>query len=232
MVAGTSQRLGPANPSENAEVCMDGFQLKESSEKSEKLLGVVFQPNLKWNAHLLELQGKLKDRITGLTKVQHVVSLAFRKTLTEGLFNSVLTYCMPVWGGADKGGLQDLQVMQNRAAQLALNYPPRSNRKTMYEKLDWMTINQLVVYHSVIGVYRMRTSGEPEYLAEVLVQDNILNHIVIPNTDLTLAKKSFCYRAGENWNIIPEAIRSIEKIASFKKEVRKWIKMRIPRFLE
>ena len=31
MVAGTSQILGPANPSENAEVCMDGFQLKECS---------------------------------------------------------------------------------------------------------------------------------------------------------------------------------------------------------
>ena len=97
---------------------MDGFPLKESDEKSEKLLGVIFQPNLKWNAHLLELLGKLKDRITGMIKVKHVVSLAFRKTLAEGLFNSVLTYCMPVWGGADKGGLQDLQVMQNRAAQL------------------------------------------------------------------------------------------------------------------
>ena len=57
------------DPTENAEVSMDGFPLKESKEKSEKLLGVVFQPNLKWNAHLVELKGKLKDRITGLTKV-------------------------------------------------------------------------------------------------------------------------------------------------------------------
>ena len=61
IVAGTSQRLLLANPTGNAEVFMDGFPLKESEEKSEKLLGVVFQPNLKWNAHLLELQGKLKD---------------------------------------------------------------------------------------------------------------------------------------------------------------------------
>ena len=73
MVAGTSKRLLLANPTENAEVFMDGFHLKESEEKSEKLLGVVFQPNLKWNAHLLVLQGKLKDRITGLIKVQYVV---------------------------------------------------------------------------------------------------------------------------------------------------------------
>ena len=122
--------------------------------------------------------------------------------------------------------------MQNRAAQLVLNYPPRSNRKTMYDKLEWMTINQLVCYHSVIGVYKIRKSGEPEYLAEVLLQDNFRGNLVIPIADLTLAKKSFCYRAGESWNIIPEAIRSIEKIASFKKEVKKWIKMTVLRFLE
>ena len=74
--------------------------------------------------------GKLKDRINGLV-------------LTEGLFNGVLSYCLPVWVGAVKGGLQDLQVMQNRAGQLVLNYPSRSNRTTMLDKSEWMTINQL-----------------------------------------------------------------------------------------
>ena len=158
MVAGTSQRLLRVKPAETADVHMDNFTLEESDDKSEKLLGVVFQPNLKWNSHLLELQDKLKDRLTGIMKVRYVVSLSFRKTLAEGLFNSVLTYCMPVWGGADKGGLQDLQVMQNRAAQLVLNSPPRSSRNSMYDKIDWLTINQLVSYHSMITVYKIRKS--------------------------------------------------------------------------
>ena len=95
-----------------------------------------------------------------------------------------------------------------------------------------MTKTQLVTYHSVIGVYKIRKSGEPEYLAEILLPDNIRRNIIIPVTELTLAKNSFCYREAESWNIIPEAKRSIAKIASFKREVRKWIKMRIPRFLE
>ena len=232
MVAGTSQRLMMANPSEHVDVVMDGISLEESEERKEKLLGVVFQPSLKWNAHIGELQDKLKDRITGLIKTQKIVSMEFRKTLAEGLFLSVLTYCMPVWGGADQGGVQDLQVLQNRAAQLVLNLPPRSNRNLMYDKLNWMTVSQLVVYHSVIAVYRIRQSKEPEYLADLLCRDNFRGRIVVPITDLTLCRKSFCFRAAEDWNSIPEAIRKIQKISSFKKELRKWIKLRIQRFHE
>ena len=76
-----------------------------------------------------EVQSKLKDRLTGLMKTRFIVTYPFRKTVAEGIFTSVLTYCIPAWGGLDKGDLQDLQVMQNKAAQIVLNLPPRSNRK-------------------------------------------------------------------------------------------------------
>ena len=32
------------------------------------------------------------------------------KTITEGLFNSVLLYCLPLFGGFDKGKIQATQV--------------------------------------------------------------------------------------------------------------------------
>ena len=142
-------------PEENLNINMDGFQLTESEEKCEKLLGVTLQPNLKWTKHAQELQKKLKDRLTGLMKTRHIVTYAFRKTVAEGIFMSVLTYCIPAWGGLDQGDLQDLQVMQNKAAQIVLNLPPRSNRKMMYTSLSWLTVNQLIFFHSVLAVSKI-----------------------------------------------------------------------------
>ena len=230
MVGGTSQRRQIVKPEENIDIEMDGFPLKESVEKSEKLLGVILQPNLKWNKHIHELQNRLKDRLTGLTKIRYIVSASFRKAAAEGIFTSVLTYCMPAWGGADKGDLQDLQVMQNRAAQIVLNLPPRSHRNTMFTRLGWLTVRQLIFFHSVLTVYKIRKFQEPEYLASFLCQDNFRKNIIIPHTTLTLAKKSFCYRGAEAWNIVPERIRGLEKIESFKKEVKKWTKENVTRF--
>ena len=135
-----------------------------------------------------------------------------------------------VYAGLDQGDLQDLQVMQNKAAQTVLNLPPRSNRKMMYTSLSWLKVNQLIFFHSVLAVSRIRKTSEPEYLTRFLSNDNLRGNIIIPHSTLTLAKKSFCFRGAENWNIVPEEIRSLEKIDCFKRELKKWTLTNVDRF--
>ena len=193
------------------------------------ILGVTLQSNLKWTKHTQQLQQKLKNRLSGLIKVRFIISYPFRKTLAEGIFTSILTYCIAAWHG---GCWQRwLTGSTGHAEHVVLNLPPRTHRDTMYSQLGWLTINQLVFFHSVMAVYKIRKSQEPEYLASLLCQDNIRKNIIIPHSTLTLAKKSFCYRSAESWNIVPEQIRSLEKIESFKRELKKWTLMNIERFL-
>ena len=232
MIVGTSQRLVRMNPGRELDITMDNVQLEETSEPHETILGVALQPNLKWHAHVETLMKKLKSRITGLTKIKYVLSLSFRKTILEGIFNSVLTYCMPVWGGTEKGNIQDLQVLQNRAVRHVLHHPPFSNRKEMYDQMGCVTVHQLIFYHSIVTVYKIRKSGEPEYLSQYLTNDNIRGNIVIPVTDLSLAMKSFCFRSGNDWNALPQDIRNIAKIGPFKQRLKLWTKDNIKRFLD
>ena len=42
--------------------------------------------------------------------------LYYQKTVAEGIFSSLLVYCLPLFGGLDKGQLNQLQMMQNKAA--------------------------------------------------------------------------------------------------------------------
>ena len=85
---------------------------------------------------------------------------------------SVLTYCIPVWGGTDKGHLRELQILQNRAAEIVLNLPTRSHRNMMFDALNWLTVNQLITYHSVVTVCKIRKANEAEYLFNLLGNDN------------------------------------------------------------
>ena len=105
----------------------------------------------------------MKTRLTGLCKIRNIVpSINLRKQVAEGIFTSVLVYCMPLWGGCDKGDIRDLQVLQNRAAQHVLRLPRRSSRKDMFDRLGWLSVQQLVYYHTIMAVYKMRQTGEPE----------------------------------------------------------------------
>ena len=198
MVTGTSIRLKKMDIANTIDIVMDGFKLEESEERFETLLGVQVQPDLKWSKHVEELKSKLKTRLTGLRKTRNFLSYAFRKTVAEGIFNSVLIYCIPLWGGGDKGDTQDLQILQNQAAQHVLLLPPRSNRKMMYDKLDWMSVNQLIFYHSVMTVFKIRLTGEPEYLADKMGYDNYRGCLIVRTTAL-----SFCFCGGDSWPSLP-----------------------------
>ena len=141
-----------------------------------------------------------------------------------------MVYCLPLYGGCGKGDLEALQVLQNKAAQIVTRSPPRSRRIPMFEKLDWLSVNQLIAYHTLIQIFKIRKSRQPEYLYEIVGRDNRNGHIIVSNTDLSLAKTSFTFRGPELWNSLPVTIRNSEKIRVFKKTCRKWIKETVPRF--
>ena len=230
MTVGTSRRLQSLET--KVSVVMDGFTLVESSDKVETLLGCLIEPGLKWHKQVDELVGKLRKRLTALAHLRNIVPYHLRKTITEGMFTSVMSYCLPVFGGCDKEELQTLQVMQNKAARLVSHFPLRAPRKEIYATLGWLSVNQLVFYHSMISTFRIRQSGEPEYLSNLQARDGRTGRIIISNTTLTLAKRSYSYRASAQWNSIPDNIRNIRRVSQFKVQIRKWILLHVDQFVD
>ena len=226
LTVGTSRRLQSLE--NKVQVVMDGYTLEES--KVETLLGCQIEPGLKWHKHIEELVKKLRKRLTGLAHLRNILPFNLRKTITEGMFTSVLAYCLPVFGGCDQEELQALQVMQNKAARLVSHFPTRVPRKEMYSYLGWMSVNQLIFYHSALSTYRIRQSNQPEYLSSLLSNDGMTGRIIVPNTRLTLAKRSYCYRGAAQWNSIPENIRKMRKVSQFKVLLRKWILVNVTQF--
>ena len=85
---------------------------------TEKLQGCYIDQNLTWKTPIKELSSKLKERSGCLSQLKFVQKQDSRKIMANGIFNSVLSYCMPLWGGCDKEDINSLQVLQNRAAQI------------------------------------------------------------------------------------------------------------------
>ena len=230
LTVGTIERLRALE--DKVTVVMDGYTLVESGDKVETLLGCQIEPGMKWHKHIEELIKKLRKRLTGLAHLRNILPFKLRKTITEGMFMSVLSYCLPLFGGCDKEELQALQVMQNKAARLVSHSSQRAPRKEIFSQLGWMTVNQLIFYHSALSTYRIRETREPEYLSSLLSRDGRSGRIIVSNTRLTLAKNSYCYRGAAQWNSMPENIRSLKKICQFKVQLRKWILTNVTQFTD
>ena len=110
IIAGTSARLQRLDR-RKIDVKMNGEKLKPID--NEKLLGCHINAPLKWTTQIIELTKKLKKRLAALGMIKNMAPLNIRKTIYEGIFNSVLTYCIVLWGGLNKSDNEDLQVLQN-----------------------------------------------------------------------------------------------------------------------
>ena len=194
MTLGTSRRLQMIN--ERVSVQMDGETLKEKSEGYECLLGCELQNDLKWNQQIVSVKKKLKNRVAGVFKIHNLLPFATLKLICEGWFNSVLMYCLPLYGGCELQHINDLQTIQNKIARVVTKSRYRTPRVLMYDKLQWMTVRQLLFYHTMLTVFRIRKSGETEFLASLLLKENRNNNIIVPSCNLTLYRKSFVFRGS------------------------------------
>ena len=100
----------------------------------------------------------------------------------------------------------------------------------MFDKLGWMTVQQLIAYHTLIAIYRIRQSKDPEHLADTLTRVIIYGRIILKNSILVLYRNSFAYRGSLLWSKLPEALRKLEKIGKFKKNAREWVESNVGRF--
>ena len=228
LVMGTNRRLNSMK--EKMEVRMDDMGLTENKDSSVELLGVKVQGNLEWSSQVGSLATKLKKRLSGLEKLRYVMNKSNKKSIVEGIFNSVLCYCLPLFGGCNEGDISVLQVLQNRAAHIVAKMPPRTSRQVLFNKLGWLTVLQLIAYHTLVSVFKTRLSGEPEDLAITLSRDNNTGHIIMKNVVLGLYRKSFIFRGALLWNRLPSNIRKEIKIAKFKKAVKVWVAENVDRF--
>ena len=230
LTVGTGERLG--NMKDKVMVTMDRVLLEEGKERSELLLGCHIDANLKWNSQIDKLLQNLKSRLAGLTSLKYIAPYQTRNTITTGIFNSILVYCLPLYGGCNVTQLRSIQVLQNKAAQVVTHLPPRARREDMYDRVNWLTVNQLVTYHTLITVFKIRKNEEPEYLAKFLKNDSRQGRIMIPVTNLSLARNSFIWRGSSAWNSLPTGLRECSRIGPFKTGVRQWVRANVPRFLD
>ena len=225
---GTQQKLNSADST--LQIQMDGVSINEDSNGTELLLGCYVQRDLIQTNQVEYVCAKLKNRLVGQSCLKYCAPYDIRKSITEGLFNSVLTYCLPVFGGLDRGSLHQLQILQNKAATIVCQSTPRTSRNELFNKLGWLTVRQLIAYHDLLSLFKIEKTGQPEYLAEIFSRKNRFNKIIVPNNRLELSRKSFCFRSATFWNKVPSVLKNDVSLLEFKQKVADWVKMNIPRF--
>ena len=112
-----------------------------------------------------------------------------------------------------------------------------TSAKELLHQCGWLSVNQLIFYHSVLLIYKVRLSQAPKYLYKMhnswsyqyrtrQADSGLIKLMGKPR--LELVKNSFKWRAAAQFNQLPQEIRKSENILDFKSKTKTWIKTNIP----
>ena len=95
-----------------------------------------------------------------------------------------------------------------------------------------LSVHQLGAHHTIVTAHRIIRTGQPKYLADKLVLRTPgprHSNTITVNSELTLSRAGFLYRAAKLWNLLPSSLREEQKPEAFKFNVKKWIRENVPR---
>ena len=81
-------------------------------------------------------------------------------------------YCANVWGLAADGHIHKLQVVQNRVARIVLKAEWNTSTVYLLNKLNWLSVRQIMFYQTCILVFKATKGLAPEYLQVFSNYDN------------------------------------------------------------
>jgi hypothetical protein len=215
-----------------------GTEIIEPIE-TEKLLGGHISSDLEWTNHIKDNEKSLirllTSRVNGLMKMCHVSPFRTRKILANGMVMSLMVYLVQLWGGCPDYLLNYLQVIQNKAARHVTKLGCITSTKTLLDQCNWLSVRQLVEYHSLLLVYKVKSNEKPTYLHQKLGQHFSYKTHLASNNGIrktghlthTLTNQSFVHRATRSWNSLPSQLRLSPSLNIFKRELKSWVKTNV-----
>ena len=192
---------------------------------NHKHLGLNISNDLKFHFHVKET---IRKANAALAPIYPVAAHIPRQTLKQ----IYLTYVRPIFDYADvvyHGHITvadslSLEKIQNRAARLITGAFRRTSTQKLLQELGWTSLHVRRDMSTLNMLHKIKRKA-PRYLLDVIpaTREQLTsrtlrnsNDISLPPNRLTSFKNSFFPATIRRWNRIPEEVKSIQCIRTFK----------------
>lgn len=213
---------------------------------SERDLGVMITPSLKWNKHHATLLGKASQKLGLLRRsCSFTRGIAHRRTLYLAIVRSQFEHCSTIWRPVTVSQSDKFEALQKRGVKWILGEDfALYSKKLYFEKLkvlDILPINLKFDYNDLSMFFKIFfTPSEyldlPHYLVrndEVEDHSELRRHTrsitlsdplqvtcnITPKVDAF--EDTFFYRTHKKWNSLPLKVRECLCLNTFQSQLKK-----------
>jgi hypothetical protein len=118
----------------------------DGPEKSFKLLGVMFDEYLSFDAHISHLCTKISKSLFCINRIKNFVEQNARIKLYYAMVHSHLSYCINVYGCAYSTNLQRLRVKQKEAIRIISNAGYRDHTSPLFKQNLLLPLDEMIKF--------------------------------------------------------------------------------------
>ena len=195
-----------------------------------KSLGVIFDSKLSFDKHVSNVSKACYCHIRALRHVRESLPDDVARTVACSIVGSRLDYCNSLLAGMTKMNIAKLQRVQNTLARTVIRLGKYDHITPAMKDLHWLPIEQRITYKLCTLAYKIKTTNQPTYLRELLVDyeptrtlRSSAKHLLCQSkTKLVISSRGFRHSAAAAWNCLPDNFRDTNNITFdiFKRKLK------------
>ena len=214
---------------DDASVLVDKSSVSRS--KSARNIGVIFDDEMLLKDHISTVCKTAFFHLRNIGQIRKYLTQDACITLVHSLVSSRIDYCNSLLVNLPACSLEKLQRVLNTAARIVSLRPKSDHITPVLISLHWLPVKQRINYKVILYVFRCLHDLAPSYLMDLL-------QLYTPNRDLRSADKglldysapatnygerSFSVAGSILWNRLPEDLRLLESLNSFKAKLKTFL---------
>jgi len=180
-----------------------------------KYLGVIVDKHLRWNEHVGYLSQNLRKLVYKFYQLRNILSFPILKMIYNSLVESVLRYCIVVWGGLYDEHLQALDVTQKYIIKVMMRKPKRYSTNLLFTESKLFDIRVLYAYTAIVYLHKHELKHVDHRYSTRTRADM---HLKRPFYRLTCCQRFIDFLGIILYNKVSVDIKSIKKLSTFKRK--------------
>ena len=189
--------------------------------KTVKYLGVVLDEKLSWQQHIELTTTRIRKLIWVFKKLRNVADLELLRTVYYALAQSVIGYCIGIWGGAYKCHMITLERAQRSILKVMTFRPYRFPTITLYTTCKVLTVRQMYIFQTVVKQHIITPFNK--HIPKKRTVRNVCPTIICQTTT---ARRQRRYLSHLLYNKINEQLNTNSRsLQDVKPRLRSWLLM-------
>lgn len=192
-----------------------------SSVKCIRYLGVIIDQYLKWDEHINQLTKKIRRTFYKFLRLRQILDLATMKIVYSSFVQSMIQYCILIWGGARKKYINKLFIAQKAVLKIMLKRNRRYPTEQVFQEAQIHSLNKLFVKQLIIHSHKLSQQGT---VHNHQYNTRNVTFLTTPRARAEISRRFCSYISIRFYNRVPRELKLVTNTKKFSKLCEPWLR--------